>query len=171
MVRPTLYVALRNHGLLASAFTASNFQSASTTASFVLRRPKQQHFIFPPNNMTLPLRLSRAQSHQRHSAENDLLRPRASIRDLQQLIDTSLNSYSAPVVPARLLSLINQCAILEDQSNLSNEMYESVVQDMTSFMSSTIASFGKSFESEGVYNPELLNMCEFRLDFSCCSCR
>ncbi len=126
------------------------------------QRPKQQHSIFPPTNiMTLPL--SRAQSRQRHNTENDLRRPRASIRDLQQLIDTSLNSYSSPLVPARLLSSINHCAILEDQSNLSNEMYESVVQDMVSFMSSTIASFGKSFESEGVYNPELLNMCEFIL--------
>jgi hypothetical protein len=109
--------------------------------------------------MALPL--SRAQSHQHRNADTniDLRHSRASIRELQQLVDTSLNQ----LVPAHLLSLIDQCAILEDQSNLSNEMYESVVQDMASLMSSTIASFGESFGSEGVYNPELLNICEFVL--------
>ncbi|KAL3769887.1 hypothetical protein ACHAWU_007093 [Discostella pseudostelligera] len=103
---------------------------------------------------------SRSHSHENSNANE--LRLRASIRELQQLINgisfTSSSSSNSPLVPAHLTSLINDAAYHEDQSNLSNEMYESVVKEMALFVSSTIASFGKSFESEGVYNPELLKL-------------
>lgn len=176
MLRPTLAIAiLHRHGILAtravfssmiiklpvSIFLSAPAASAATTSTFTSILQGQQNIIIRRKTIT-----SRAQqSHeQRENSDSDLGIPRASIRDLKRLIDgISSTSFSSPVVvvPDQLISLINQSAIHEDQSSLSNESYECVVQEMASFVSSTIASFGKSFESEGVYNPELLKICEF----------
>ena len=48
----------------------------------------------------------------------------------------------------------------EDMSTLSADAHDYIVREMASFMSSTIASYGEKFESEGVYNPEVLAVCE-----------
>lgn len=178
MLRPTLAVAiLHRHGILAtravfssmiikppvSSFPSAPAASAATSTSTCTKiLQSKQNIVIRTKTIT-----SRAQqSHEQPiHRDNDLSRPRASIRDLKRLIDgiasSSFSSSSVVVVPAQLTSLINQSAIQEEQSTLSNDMYESVVQEMASFVSSTIASFGKSFESEGVYNPKLLNICEY----------
>lgn len=178
MVRPTLYVAV-GRSLLARAtstfapapkVSAATFSTVSTVAdrrigvsSSLTCRERQRR---PNHNIIQTKSIMQSRSHSHENSNANDIRLRASIRELQQLINgisfTSTSSSSnSPLVPAHLTSLINDAAYHEDQSNLSNEMYESVVQEMASFVSSTIASFGKSFESEGVYNPEMLKLCKF----------
>jgi hypothetical protein len=81
---------------------------------------------------------------------------RASIRDLQRLID---GIPSLPL-PTNLSSMLVNAARDEDRATLSTDVHDGVVREMAAFMSSTIASYGDKFESEGVYNPELLAVCE-----------
>lgn len=61
-----------------------------------------------------------------------------------------------------LSSMLVEAARDEDMSALSTDAHDDVVRDMASFMSSTIASYGEKFESEGIYNPELLAVCEWQ---------
>jgi hypothetical protein len=81
---------------------------------------------------------------------------RASIRDLQRLID----DIPSLTIPRHLSSMLVEAARDEDMSTLSADAHDYIVREMASFMSSTIASYGEKFESEGVYNPEVLAVCE-----------
>ena len=104
----------------------------------------------------------RAQTHA-HKTKQIMIKHstgRASIRDLQRLIIGMPSSSSSSILPTHLASILDEAATNEDRSNLSNEAYDNVVREMASCMSSTVASYGERIQSESVYNPELLAVCE-----------
>ena len=87
-----------------------------------------------------------------------------SIDKLREMIHAS--SSSASYYPSQLVSLIDESADQERQSNLSDEMYNKVTHEMMSFMLNVTNSPNGLVEDEdrmggeGVYNPEVLDMCK-----------
>ena len=87
--------------------------------------------------------------------------PRASINNLHRLIQKSSSSY----YPPQLISLINESAKEERQSNLSDKMKEDAMREMAAFMLQATNSPNDTrgddcMTSEQVYNPDLLDMCK-----------
>jgi len=143
------------------------------------RRAKKSVIMILPNLhaavrglvLARPTTSAAAEPTRRHlsridSPERSIPTGRASIRDLQRRFDdimppsSSSSSSSSSVLPTQLASILDEAAKSEDRSDLSDEGYENVVREMTSFMSSTIASYGKKFESGSVYSPEILSVCK-----------
>jgi len=88
--------------------------------------------------------------------------PRASINNLWQLTH---NKSSTSYFPPQLLSLINESAKEESQSNMSDKLYNDLTREMTSFMlqstnSQNDARDDDRMTSEQVYNPGLLDTCD-----------